>query len=107
MNLSPEKVIVLKFGGSSLKDDETLQRAVSIISSRVLDGYKVVAVVSARGKTTEALLKDASVFAPAGDPREVDMLLTTGERASAALVAMALKSKGIPAISFTGYKQVS
>jgi aspartate kinase len=102
MNLSPEKVIVLKFGGSSLKDDETLQRAVSIISSKVLDGYKVVAVVSARGKTTEALLKDASVFAPAGDPREVDMLLTTGERASAALVAMALKSKGIPAISFTG-----
>ena len=97
-----EKVIVLKFGGSSLKDDETLQRAVSIIRSRVTDGYRVVAVVSARGKTTEALLKDASVFAPGGDPREVDMLLTTGERASAALVAMALKSQGIPAISFTG-----
>jgi aspartate kinase len=97
-----EKVIVLKFGGSSLKDDETLQRAVSIIKSRVSGGYKVVAVVSARGKTTEALLKDASVFAPGGDPREVDMLLTTGERASAALVAMALKSQGIPAISFTG-----
>jgi aspartate kinase len=102
MSQFPDKVIVLKFGGSSLKDDETLQRAVLIISSRVSDGYKVVAVVSARGKTTEALLKDASVFAPAGDPREVDMLLTTGERASAALVAMALKSKGIPAISFTG-----
>lgn len=97
-----EKVIVLKFGGSSLKDDETLQRAVSIIKSRVSSGYRVVAVVSARGKTTEALLKDASVFAPGGDPREVDMLLTTGERASAALVAMALKSQGIPAISFTG-----
>jgi aspartate kinase len=97
-----EKVIVLKFGGSSLKDDNTLQRAVSIIKSRVSDGFKVVAVVSARGKTTESLLKDASVFAPDGDPREVDMLLTTGERASAALVAMALKSQGISAISFTG-----
>lgn len=96
------KVIVLKFGGSSLKDDDSLHRAVSIICSRVSEGYSVVAVVSARGKTTEALLKDASAFAPGGDPREIDMLLTTGERASAALVAMALKSKGIAAISFTG-----
>jgi len=97
-----EKVIVLKFGGSSLKDDDAFGRAVSIISSRVRDGFRVVAVVSARGKTTEALLKDASLFAPDGNPREIDMLLTTGERASAALVAMALKSRGISAISFTG-----
>lgn len=102
MNQLLDKVIVLKFGGSSLKDRETLQRTISIISSRVSDGYSVVAVVSARGKTTDALLEDARHFAPEGNPREIDMLLTTGERASAALVAMALKSKGIPAISYTG-----
>lgn len=98
----PQKIVVLKFGGSSLKDDSCLQRVVSIIGKRISEGFKVVAVVSARGKTTEALLKDAENYAPAGNPREFDMLLTTGERASAALVAMALSSKGIPSISLTG-----
>ncbi len=98
----PDKVIVLKFGGSSLKDVESIDKVISIIKSRIEQGYKVVAVVSARGKVTEALLKDADIFAPSGNPREVDMLLTTGERASAALVAMALSSKGFSAISLTG-----
>lgn len=100
--MSPEKIVVLKFGGSSLKDDTCLERVISIISDRIGSGYKVVAVVSARGKTTESLLKDAKNYAPEGNPREFDMLLTTGERASAALVAMALSSKGIPSISLTG-----
>ncbi|HNW83046.1 MAG TPA: aspartate kinase [bacterium] len=97
-----EKIVVLKFGGSSLKDDSCLQRVISIISDRISSGYKVVTVVSARGKTTESLLSDAKNYAPEGNPREFDMLLTTGERASAALVAMALSSKGIPSISLTG-----
>ena len=100
--MTSEKIVVLKFGGSSLKDDSCLQRVISIISDRISAGYKVVAVVSARGKTTESLLMDAKNYAPEGNPREFDMLLTTGERASAALVAMALSSKGISSISFTG-----
>lgn len=102
MSQNPEKIVVLKFGGSSLKDDFCFQKVISIISDKISEGYKVVAVVSARGKTTEALLKDAEIYAPEGNPREIDMLLTSGERASAALVAMALSSKGIPSISLTG-----
>ncbi len=98
----PDKISVLKFGGSSLKDPGSIERVVSIVAGRLGEGYKVVAVVSAQGKITESLLKDADIYAPSGNPREVDMLLTTGERASAALVAMALTSKGFPAISLTG-----
>lgn len=100
--MTNEKIIVLKFGGSSLKDSDCIKKVLDIIISRIKSGYKTVVVVSARGKTTEALLKAADEFAPNGNPREVDMLLTTGERASAAIVAMALESKGFPAISLTG-----
>ena len=99
MNL--ERVVVLKFGGSSLGSTESIDKVVSIIKNRVDEGYKVVAVVSARGKTTEMLLDDARKYAPEGNPREFDMLLTTGERASAAIIAMALSSSGIPSISLT------
>lgn len=100
MNL--KRVVVLKFGGSSLSSTESIDNVISIIKNRVEQGYKVVAVVSARGKTTEMLLEDARKYAPKGNPREFDMLLTTGERASAAIVAMALSSKGIQSISLTG-----
>lgn len=100
--MTKDKIIVLKFGGSSLKDSDCIKKVLDIITSRVNSGYKTVVVVSARGKTTESLLKAAAEFAPNGNPREVDMLLTTGERASAAIVAMALESKGFPAISLTG-----
>ena len=100
--MKDEKIIVLKFGGSSLKDSDCIKKVLDIIISRINCGYKTVVVVSARGKTTEALLKAAAEFAPNGNPREVDMLLTTGERASAAIVAMALESRGIPSISLTG-----
>ncbi len=98
----PDRIVVLKFGGSSLGSTESIDKVVSIISDRVKEGFSVVAVVSARGKTTEMLLEDAMKYAPKGNPREFDMLLTTGERASAAIVAMALSSKGIPSISLTG-----
>ena len=100
--MNDEKIIVLKFGGSSLKDSDCIKKVLDIIISRINRGYKTVVVVSARGKTTEALLKAAAEFAPNGNPREVDMLLTAGERASAAIVAMALESRGIHAISLTG-----
>jgi len=100
--MNDEKIIVLKFGGSSLKDSDCIKKVLDIIISRINRGYKTVVVVSARGKTTEALLKAAAEFAPNGNPREIDMLLTAGERASAAIVAMALESRGIHAISLTG-----
>lgn len=100
--MNPERVVVLKFGGSSLSSTESIDNVISIIKNRLEQGYKVVAVVSARGKTTEMLLEDARKYAPKGNPREFDMLLTTGERASAAIVAMALSSKGIQSISLTG-----
>lgn len=96
------KIIVLKFGGSSLKNSDCIKKVLDIITEKVNQGFKTVVVVSAQGKTTEALLKEAAEFAPNGNPREIDMLLTTGERASAAIVAMALESKGIPSISLTG-----
>ena len=96
------KIIVLKFGGSSLKNSDCIKKVIDIITKRVDLGYKTVVVVSAQGQTTETLLKEAAEFAPNGNPREIDMLLTTGERASAAIVAMALESKGIPSISLTG-----
>ncbi|HDT11720.1 MAG TPA: aspartate kinase [bacterium] len=102
MTQFPPNVIVLKFGGSSLKDIDCIEKVVSVIRDKIENGYKVVAVVSAQGKITEVLLKDADIYAPFGNPREIDMLLTTGERASAAFVAMALSSKGFPAISLTG-----
>lgn len=100
--MKESKIIVLKFGGSSLKDNDCIKKVIDIITSRINSGYKTVVVVSARGKTTESLLKSAAEFAPDGNPREVDMLLTAGERASAAIVAMALASKGFPSISLTG-----
>ena len=100
--MNPERVVVLKFGGSSLSSTESIDKVVSIIRKRVEEGFKVVVVVSARGETTEMLLEDARKYAPKGNPREFDMLLTTGERASAAIVAMALSSNGIPSISLTG-----
>ena len=100
--MKDDKIIVLKFGGSSLKDSDCIRKVLGIIISRINCGYKTVVVVSARGKTTETLLKAADEFAPNGNPREIDMLLTTGERASAAIVAMALESKGFPSISLTG-----
>jgi len=100
--MNPERVVVLKFGGSSLSSTESIDKVVSIIKNRVQQGFNVVAVVSARGKTTEMLLEDARKYAPKGNPREFDMLLTTGERASAAIVAMALSSQGIQSISLTG-----
>lgn len=97
-----DKLTVLKFGGSSLKDSDCIKRVISIVRGRIDNGFKVVVVVSARGKTTESLLQSAKAIAPNANPREIDMLLTTGERASAAIVAMSLESLGIPAISLTG-----
>ncbi|MCW3065412.1 MAG: aspartate kinase [Solirubrobacterales bacterium] len=94
--------IVMKFGGTSVADSERLKRAARRIVARREEGNRVVAVLSARGKTTDELITMAEEISPAPDPREMDMLLSTGERQSCALCAMAINDLGYRAISLTG-----
>ena len=92
----------MKFGGTSVADAERVKRAARRIVEKREAGYRVVAVLSARGKTTDELIAMAEEVSAAPDPREMDMLLSTGERISCALCAMAIKDLGHRAISLTG-----
>jgi len=94
--------VVQKFGGSSVADAESIQRVAERIAATKRDGNDVVIVISAMGDTTDELLDLALRVSPHPQPRELDMLLTTGERQSAALLAMALIDLGVPALSYTG-----
>ncbi len=95
-------LIVMKFGGTSVADANRVKRAARRIVGKREDGHRVVAVLSARGKTTDELIAMAEEISPAPDPREMDMLLSTGERISCALCAMAINDLGHRAISLTG-----
>lgn len=92
----------MKFGGSSVADAEKITNAARRIAAARDAGDQVVVVVSARGKTTDELVAAAEEISGAPDPREMDMLLSTGERISCALMAMALHDLGHDAVSFTG-----
>ncbi len=94
--------IVMKFGGTSVADAERITRAARRIVAQRESGKRVVAVLSARGKTTDDLIAMAEEVSPNPDPREMDMLLSTGERISCALCAMAINDLGHRAISLTG-----
>jgi aspartate kinase len=94
--------VVMKFGGTSVADAARLTRAAQRIVAKREQGSRVVAVLSARGKTTDALIAEAQEISPNPDPREMDMLLSTGERQSCALCAMAINDLGHRAISLTG-----
>jgi aspartate kinase len=94
--------IVMKFGGTSVADAERIKRAAQRIVAQRERGNRVVAVLSARGKTTDDLIAAAEEVSPNPDPREMDMLLSTGERISCALCAMAINDLGHKAISLTG-----
>ncbi|HVS29170.1 MAG TPA: aspartate kinase [Solirubrobacteraceae bacterium] len=94
--------VVMKFGGTSVADAERVKAAARRIVKRRAAGDRVVAVLSARGSTTDELLAMAQEVSPAPDPRELDMLLSTGERISCALCAMAIHDLGHRAISLTG-----
>ncbi|MDQ3607584.1 MAG: aspartate kinase [Actinomycetota bacterium] len=94
--------VVMKFGGTSVADAERLARAARRIVAKREEGHDVVAVLSARGKTTDALIREAQEISPDPDPREMDMLLSTGERQSCALCAMVINDLGHRAISLTG-----
>ncbi len=95
-------LIVQKYGGSSLADAESIKRVAKRIVETRKAGNEVVVVVSAMGDTTDELVDLAEQVAPIATGRELDMLLTAGERISMALLAMAIKSLGQEARSYTG-----
>jgi aspartate kinase len=92
----------MKFGGTSVADAERVRRAAGRIVQAKEAGSRVVAVLSARGKTTDDLVAMAREVSARPDPREMDMLLSTGERISCALTAMVINDLGHEAISLTG-----
>jgi aspartate kinase len=94
--------IVMKFGGTSVANAERIQRAARRIVNKREEGHRVVVVLSARGKTTDELIAMAEEVSANPAPREMDMLLSTGERISCALCAMAIHDLGHRAISLTG-----
>jgi aspartate kinase len=96
------KIVVQKFGGSSVADPEKLGLVADRVAATARSGRRVVVVVSAMGKTTDQLIALAKSVSPSPPRRELDMLLSTGERISMALLAMALEARGLQAISFTG-----
>src|SRR3954466_11637225 len=99
---APAGTVVMKFGGTSVANKERITRAAQRIVRAKEDGNRVVAVLSAQGKTTDELVAMAHEVSPRPHPREMDMLLSTGERISCALAAMVINDLGHEAISLTG-----
>ena len=95
-------LVVQKYGGSSVADAEGIKRVAKRIVATKQAGNQVVVVVSAMGDTTDELIDLANQVSPAPPGRELDMLLTSGERISMALLAMAIATLGMEARSFTG-----
>lgn len=97
-------LIVQKFGGSSVANAQRIKNVAAIIADTFLYGNDVVVVLSAQGDTTDELLEKAAEINPNPSMREMDMLLTTGEQQSVALMAMCLESMGLPVVSLTGWQ---
>ena len=95
-------IVVQKYGGSSVADPNKLKRVAERVMETRISGHDVVVVVSAMGDTTDELLALAKSISPNPDRRELDMLLSAGERISMALLSMAIRELGGNAISFTG-----
>lgn len=97
-------LIVKKFGGSSVADRERIFN----VAERCIEEYKkgndVIVVLSAMGDTTDELLWKAKEINPNASKRELDMLMTTGEQVSVSLMAMAISSLGVPAVSLNAYQ---
>ncbi len=96
------RIVVQKFGGSSVSSTEKIRKVAQRVKARKHEGWRLVVVVSAMGDTTDELLSLAKQISADPPRRELDMLLTCGERISMALLSMALHEQGVPAISFTG-----
>jgi len=97
-------LIVQKFGGSSVADAQKVNRVAGIIADSYRDGNDMVVVLSAQGDTTDDLLEKAAEINPNPSKREMDMLLSTGEQISIALMAMALERLGVPVVSLLGWQ---
>ncbi len=95
-------LVVQKYGGSSVSDADRIKKVAERIVRTHKEGNDVVVVASAMGDTTDELLDLAEQVSPSPPPREMDMLLTAGERMSNALLAMAIHALGVEARSFTG-----
>lgn len=95
-------VVVQKYGGTSVADSSRIKAVADRVVATRGEGKSLVVVVSAMGQTTDSLLALASEVSDSPLPREMDMLLTAGERISMALLSMALNDRGVPAVSYTG-----
>jgi aspartate kinase len=95
-------IVVQKYGGSSVADVDKIRKVADRVAATKAAGKDVVVVVSAMGDTTDELLALAKTLTESPARRELDMLLSAGERISMALLSMALNARGVPAVSFTG-----
>ena len=98
------KLIVQKFGGSSVRDAQRIRNVAGIIADTYRAGNQVLVVLSAQGDTTDDLIEKAKEINPRASKREMDMLLSTGEQISIALCAMALEKIGVPAVSLAAWQ---
>ena len=96
--------IVIKFGGSSVSDNENLQKVAQKILKLYKENNKIVVVVSAQGKMTDKLINEAKELSETPNKRELDMLISSGEQISSAKLAILLNEQGYPAISLTGWQ---
>ena len=97
-----QPVCIMKFGGNTLANKAKLFMAADLIKSRYDKGFLPVIVASANGNLTDVLLDHAYSISRNPDKRELDMLITTGERVSVALLSIALRERGVPSVSLTG-----
>jgi aspartate kinase len=95
-------LVVQKFGGTSVGDTDRMRAVAEYVAIGKRRGDDIVVVVSAMGKSTDDLIRLANEVSPTQPPRELDMLLTSGERVSMSLLCMALAARGIEGVSFTG-----
>lgn len=99
---TPALIRVQKFGGTSVGDLERIRKVAARVQRSVLEGERLVVTVSAMGHTTDQLIATARELQPRPDRRELDMLMSTGEQVSSALLTLALRSLGVRARSLTG-----
>lgn len=97
-------LIVQKFGGSSVANAERVMNVANIITDTYRQGNDVIVVVSAQGDTTDDLIEKAKEINPTASKREMDMLLTSGEQISIALLSMAIEKLGFPVVSLLGWQ---
>ena len=97
-----QKIIVQKYGGSSVANPERIKKVAEKIIACAKKGNSIVVVISAMGDSTDELVSLAKRINPQPSEREMDMLMSTGEQISSSLLAMAMHKRGVPAISFTG-----